>query len=223
MPRPKNAEINRRQPSRRNTRLDRSDPSRVFSAMMKFRTLAASLILATPLLAQKTDAPATPSPWGDFVEKNFPFFSSVLDARDVGEGFPKDNLTPRGLILNLGHNLWACFDTDLLRIACILEGEEGKPPVTAAALAPGSYHVAGQKTKDGQDFLPKPIGKVWLTNGIYPGWQVGDTPSFTDPREPAPSEEEVGRGPSGLFHSISSQRPTCIDLEYSIGDLKITE
>ncbi len=140
-------------------------------------------------------AAAVPSPWGDFVEKDFPFFSSVLDCRDLGEGFPKDNLTPRGLILNLGHNLWACFDTDLLRIACIWEGEPGKPPVTPEALAPGSYHIAGQKTKDGQDYLPKPAGKVWLANGIYPGWQVGDKPNFTDPREPGPSKEEVGRGP----------------------------
>lgn len=162
---------------------------------MKLRTLPAFLILAASLFAQQPDTAAPPSPWGDFVEKDFPFFSSVLDARDVGEGFPKDNLTPRGLILNLGYNLWACFDTDLLRIACIWEGEPGKPPVTPEALAPGSYHVAGQKTKDGQDFLPKPVGKVWLANGIYPGWQVGEKPSFTDPREPTPSKEEVGRGP----------------------------
>lgn len=194
--------------------------------MMKFRTLAASLILATPLLAQKTDAPATPSPWGDFVEKDFPLFSSVLDARDVGEGFPKDNLTPRGLILNLGHNLWACFDTDLLRIACIWEGEEGKPPVTAAALAPGSYHVAGQKTKDGQDFLPKPVGKVWLANGIYPGWQVGEKPTFTDPREPAPSAEEVGRGPivqTGFrFHSVGAHHGHPA-LRYEAGGVQVAE
>lgn len=161
---------------------------------MKLPASLAFLAFVTSLAAQK---PAD-SPWGDFVEKDFPFFSSVLDCRDVGEGFPKDNLTPRGLILNLGHNLWACFDTDLLRIACIWEGEPGKPPVTPAALAPGSYHVAGQKTKDGQDDLPKPIGKVWLANGIYPGWQVGKKPSFSDPREPAPSKEEVGRGALGV-------------------------
>ncbi|MBB5035256.1 DUF6797 domain-containing protein [Prosthecobacter vanneervenii] len=169
---------------------------------MKSRSLLALLSLATCALAadkpakpKAAEAPATPSPWGDFVEKDFPFFSSVLDAREVGEGFPKDNLTPRGIILNLGHNLWACFDTDLLRIAAIWEGESGKPPVTPDALAPGSYHVAGQKTKDGQEYLPKPIGKVWLANGIYPGWQIGDKPSFTDPREATPSPEEVGRGP----------------------------
>ncbi len=162
---------------------------------MNCRTLLAFLTITTTLAAQTADAPATPSPWGDFVEKDFPFFSSVLDARDAGEGFPKDNLTPRGLILNLAGNIWVCFDTDLLRIACVWQGEQGKSPVTPEALAPGSYHIAGQKTKDGQDFLPKPIGKVWLANGIYPGWQVGEKPSFTDPREPTASKEEVGKGP----------------------------
>ena len=162
---------------------------------MKFCSFLVSLTFAAAAFA--VDKPAASSPWGDFVEKDFPFFSSVLDAREVGEGFPKDNLTPRGIVLNLGNNLWAYFDTDLLRIACIWEGEAGKPPVSPEALAPGSYHVAGQKTKDGQEYLPKPIGKVWLANGIYPGWQVGEKPIFVDPREPTPSPEEVGRGSLG--------------------------
>ena len=142
------------------------------------------------------NTPVPLSSLGDFVEKDFPFFSSVLDARDVGEGFPKDNLTPRGIILNLGHNLWACFDTDLLRIACIWEGEEGKPPVTPEALAPGSYHIAGQKTKDGQDFLPKPVGKVWASSMILPGVAPATTDGrvFTDPRESGPSKNEPGKG-----------------------------
>ncbi|MCF7788917.1 MAG: cytochrome c [Prosthecobacter sp.] len=199
---------------------------------MKFRLLLALLPLATATLAadkpakpKVAEAPAAPSPWSDFVEKDFPFFSSVLDAREVGEGFPKDNLTPRGIVLNLGHNLWACFDTDLLRIACIWEGEAGKPPVSADALAPGSYHVAGQKTKDGQDYLPKPIGKVWLANGIYPGWQVGEKPSFVDPREPTPSPEEVGRGSlsNSHFKSILIAKDGSVSLHYNVGDVEITE
>ncbi|MFO1439326.1 MAG: DUF6797 domain-containing protein [Verrucomicrobiaceae bacterium] len=171
---------------------------------MKLPASLAFLAFVTSLAAQK---PAD-SPWGDFVEKDFPFFSSVLDCRDVGEGFPKDNLTPRGLILNLGHNLWACFDTDLLRIACIWEGEEGKPPVTPAALAPGSYHVAGQKTKDGQEDLPKPIGKVFLSNALCPSWQFGEKPDLKDPRDPAPSLDEIGRGSlpgnKGRFLGVST-------------------
>ena len=169
-------------------------------------------------------------PLAEWVEPDFPFFSSVLDARDVGEGFPKDNLTSRGLILNLGHNLWACFDTDLLRIACIWQGEEGKPPVTLNALAPGSYHIAGQKTKDGQDDLPKPVGKVWLANGIYPGWQVlkspDDKPSFTDPREPGPDKAEVGRGPLdakvGRFIAVEMTERGPV-LHYEIGGTEIRE
>lgn len=187
---------------------------------MKLPASLAFLAFVTSLAAQK---PAD-SPWGDFVEKDFPFFSSVLDCRDVGEGFPKDNLTPRGLILNLGHNLWACFDTDLLRIACIWEGEEGKPPVTPAALAPGSYHIAGQKTKDGQEDLPKPVGKVWLANGIYPGCQLSQSLSLTDPRTAGPSEEEVGKGPltDGKFISVKPGKDG-VSLMYSIRETVIQE
>jgi len=203
---------------------------------MKFRALLAFLALTTTLVAQKADTPTTPSPWGDFVEKDFPFFSSVLDARDVGEGFPKDNLTPRGLILNLGRekdgiNLWACFDIDLLRLAFVWSGRENNP-VMPTALAPGSYHIAGQKTKDGQDDLPEPGPLVgpWLSNGIYPGWQVlksaSDKPVFRDPREPAPSPEEVGRGPlhenSGRFESVTVANGVA-KLTYRIGSTRVTE
>lgn len=160
------------------------------------------------------------------MEIDFPFFSSVLDCREVGEGFPKDNLTPRGLILNLGHNFWACFDTDLLRISAVWEGEAGKPPVTPEALAPGSYHIAGQKTKDGQEYLPKPVGKVWLANGIYPGWQVGEKPVFKDPREAAASPEEVGRGSMdiklGRFNSVLPTS-TGTQIRYTVQGAEIME
>ncbi|WP_395736949.1 DUF6797 domain-containing protein [Prosthecobacter sp.] len=206
-------------------------PRLLLALLLTFATCSLSLAADKPSKPKAPEAPATPSPWGDFVETDFPFFSSVLDAREAGEGFPKDNLTPRGIILNLGHNLWACFDTDLLRIACIWEGEAGKPPVTPEALAPGSYHVAGQKTKDGQDFLPKPVGKVWLANGIYPGWQVGEKPSFTDPREATPSPEEVGRGPvqSGAgthFDALDYGKQSPLEgvkLNYTIDGVGITE
>src|SRR5437867_1817521 len=81
--------------------------------------------------------------WGNVVEADFPFFSSVLDARRAGNGLPTNNLTPRGIILNLGHECWACFDTDLLRMSAIWTGKG----VTPVSMAQGSYHVTGVKAQ----------------------------------------------------------------------------
>ena len=137
--------------------------------------------------------PEQPRPaarWADWVEPGFPFFSSVLDARRAGPGLPTNNLTPRGLIVNLGRGYWAGFDTDLLRVAALWRGSG----VTPRALAPGSYHAPDRKTPGGQFPAPEPDGQVWVANGIYAGWQAGARPSLADPREAAPSPEEVGRG-----------------------------
>ena len=84
----------------------------------------------------KRAAPPVTSPLADWVEPDFPFFSSVVDARKAGAGLPGNNLTPRGIILNLGRDCWACFDPDLLRVSAIWRGRG----VTPTALAPGSYH-----------------------------------------------------------------------------------
>ncbi|GEP44600.1 DUF6797 domain-containing protein [Brevifollis gellanilyticus] len=130
-----------------------------------------------------------PQPWGTWVEADFPFFSSILDARREGVG--ANNLTPRGIILKLDHECWACFDTDMLRVSAIWRGKG----ITDKALAPGSYLDAGRKTPGGQFPAPQFDGKLWLGNGLFPGWQSGGKVSTTDPREPAPSKEEVGRGP----------------------------
>ncbi len=179
-----------------------------------------SLLRAAPLQQQKPQPAATP--WADWVEPDFPFFSSVLDARHAAGGFPTDNLTPRALILNLGHGLWAAFDTDLLRVAAMWRGNG----VTPKALAPGSYHQADKKTPGGQTPAPEPDGTVWIANGIYPGWQAGMALSLSDPREPAPSREEVGRGPlredMGRFNAIRLVAGGAV-LEYTAGAAEIRE
>jgi glucose/arabinose dehydrogenase/mono/diheme cytochrome c family protein len=166
--------------------------------------------------------PVVATPWGSWVEADFPFFSSVLDAGSAGPDFPKSNLTPRGLILNLGGGNWLGFDTDLLRVAAIWHGAG----VTAKALAPGSYHQPDRKTQGGQSPAPEPDGTVMLANGIYPGWQTGARPSFDDPREPAPSPEEVGRGPlaeqAGRFRAIRLVRGGSV-LEYTAGRADVRE
>ncbi|MBL9213562.1 MAG: hypothetical protein JNL92_24060, partial [Opitutaceae bacterium] len=116
----------------------------------------------------------------DWIEPEFPYFSSVLEVRpDAGRGLP-GSITPRGLILNLGAELWAGIDVDLLRVAAIWQG----PGLTPVALAPGSHREPTRTTPGGQKPLPEPIGSIWAANGVYPGWQVGSRPTVTDPRSP---------------------------------------
>jgi cytochrome c2 len=145
-----------------------------------------------------------------------------VDARKAGPGFPANNLTPRGLVVKVGPETWAAFDVDLLRVSAIWHGKG----VTPVALAPGSYHKPDRKTPGGQSPLPEPDGSIWLANGIYPGWQIGPQVFFTDPREPAPSPEEVGRGPLpdtlGRFNAIR-QVSHGVVLEYTIAGAMVQE
>lgn len=189
---------------------------------------AALLLLAGAGLHGPAAAPGQPagkSPsaplWAEWVEPDFPFFSSVLDVRRAS-GFPADNLTPRALVLNLGGGRWAAVDTDLVRVAAVWRGNG----VTPKALAPGSYHHPDKKTPGGQTPAPEPDGTIWLANGIYPGWQRGERPAFDDPREPAPSVEEVGRGPlpeaMARFKAVRLVRSGAV-LEYTAGGAQVRE
>ena len=149
-------------------------------------------------------------------------YAKPLDARKLGRDWPTDNLTPRGLILNLGNDCWACFDTELLRMAVIWEGAG----ITPVGMAQGSYQRAGVKASEGEEKLPQIIGTPWLANGIYPGWQTGEQPSFTDPREPGPDPHEIGRGPLseklGRFKAVRlTERGVC--LEYEVNGASVRE
>ena len=177
---------------------------------------------ASSIVLQQAQAVTPPqAQWADWVEPDFPFFSSVVDARAAGLGHA-DNLSPRALVLNLGNGCWAAFDTDLLRVAAIWNGKG----LSANALAPGSYLRPDKKTPGGQTPAPEPVGAVWVVNGIYPGWQLGERPSFSDPREPAPTAAEVGRGPiperMGRFEAIRLLAKG-VSLEYSVGRTAVAE
>ena len=182
--------------------------------------LAGGLMVRASAVQQPAVTPAV-SPWAGWIEPDFPFFSSVLDAGRAGPTFPARNLTPRGLILNLGRGHWVGFDTDLLRVAAVWRGNA----VTPKALAPGSYNEPDRKTQGGQS-PPEPDGKVWAANGIYPGWQIGARPSFDDPREPAPTVDEVGRGPIsealGRFKAVRLVGAGVV-LEYSVRGSEVRE
>ena len=212
--------------SRRRSRREIADAGTVvdyrMTPMQSIRgvTLAAAVALTCAFVgasAQNQQPAAAPavSPWAEWIEPDFPFFSSVLDAGRAGPEFPARNLTPRGLVLNLGRGHWVGFDTDLLRVAAVWRGNA----VTPRALAPGSYREPDRKTQGGQSPLPEPDGKVWAANGIYPGWQAGARPSLDDPREPAPTITEVGRGPiSDALGRFTAVRlvPGGAVLEYSV-------
>lgn len=179
--------------------------------------------LSGPSPSAQVAQPPAPAGWAaEWVEPEAPFFSSVLDGQAAGAAFPSPNLTPRGLVLQLGRGYWVGFDTDLLRVAVAWRGRG----VTPVALAPGSYHDPSRKTPGGQFPAPQPDGEVWIANGIYPGWQVGARPTLGDPREPAPSPEEVGRGPLpetiGRFTGIRHVRGGAV-LEYTVGGAGVRE
>jgi len=175
------------------------------------------------LVTMGASAYAADDPWKPWIEPDFPFFSSGLDLRPQSTKDAKEwNITPRGIVLNLGHDCWACFDTDLLRVSAIWTGKG----VTADSLAPLSYQNKPLKTVGGQSKLPKPDGTVWLMNGVYPGWQLGDKVSLEDPRPPQPSPEEPGRGPIspevGQFKAVHLVGEKAV-LEYAVAGARVWE
>jgi mono/diheme cytochrome c family protein len=160
-----------------------------------------------------------PPPWNQWIEKDFPFFSCVVDARDEGI---KDNLTPRAIVLPLGNGHYLAYDLDLLRVAVVWKAKD--IPFDNAGMAVNSYPYELKKIGGGQGALPKPKGKILFQNGIYPGVGSG-APDFTDHRPLHPSKEELGRG--GLdpkvarFKGIKLRSP--IELEYEIGKTLVRE
>jgi mono/diheme cytochrome c family protein len=175
---------------------------------------------AADLPSSALEAERSRTAWAEVVESNFPFFSSVVDARKLGS--PADNLTPRGIVLNLGNECWACFDTDLLRMSAVWNGKSVSP----VSMSQISYHSAGAKAPEGQLKLPQIQGTPWMLNGIYPGWQAGERFSLTDPRDPGPDKNEVGRGPltpsAGRFKTLRLTQ-SGIRLEYEVAGVSVSE
>ncbi len=127
-----------------------------------------------------------------FVEPDFPFITTSVDARNLGPAFPDDNITPRCLALRLGEEAFACFDTDMLRWSAAWTGEF-LPMVTMAQISYRDFH-----NKNNQ--IPEISGEPKIATGLYPGWSGSDQ-EFTDPRPPAqnndtswgPIPQEMGR------------------------------
>lgn len=98
----------------------------------------------------------------DFLETDFPFVSTYLDARDLGESFPTDNVVARGLVLNLGDSAYVCFDTDLLRWSVAWTGHH-----LPMVLLP---QVSNREPFNRNNDIPRINGQAVIANGMYPGW-----------------------------------------------------
>ena len=59
----------------------------------------------------------------EFLDTNFPFIEATVDMRGVAPAGTDDNLIPRAIVIPLEHDVFVCFDTELLRVAGIWQGE----------------------------------------------------------------------------------------------------
>jgi len=201
-----------------------------FRAPRKIKYLSVGIIcfVGSSFLVQAQDSKhdAMKSPHGSYVEKGFPFFSQTLDARKLGKEWPDNNLTPRGIILQLGYGYHLCFDPDLLRMALLWQETDEGEYMTMDGMAPGSYRMPGRKSMAGQEHLPRPLGSPISATGIYPGWFAGDVPSFEDMRERSVDQDEIGLGPLspklGRWHGLRLDGREVV-LLYEVASVRIEE
>ena len=130
--------------------------------------------------------PAAPNHFSDFFQADFPFITTTVDAGGRGPASPEENLTIRGLVMRLGHDAYAVFDTDLLRLSAAWLGDK----LTLGGMPAISYHQALNKKNALSTLKTSPL----VATGQYPGWMSAD-PVFEDPRPAGPNPDEVGRGP----------------------------
>ena len=142
-------------------------------------------VLVPVLTLQAQRAPDSQFSIAEFVEPDFPFITTTLDAGSLGNPFPERNVAVRCLVLMLGDETYACFDTDLLRISAIWHGEF----MSMLTMAQVSYQKAGNKGNG----IPEILGSPLTATGVYPGW-LTEGAGYEDPR-PAINPDEMGRGP----------------------------
>jgi hypothetical protein len=188
------------------------------------------LVLAGLLVEARADVDSSQA-FASYAEPGFPWFSSVVDATEADETNQGTNLTVRGILLRPGNGIYACFDTDLLRISAVWNRAPDGQFIEMNGIATLSYDVDFRKAPGGQETLPKILGEFLSGNAVEPGWIVresGKPLDFSDPREPAPAADEPGRGPIpgtlGRFDGIRMLKgnPGC-QLEYTVADAKIRE
>jgi cytochrome c2 len=147
-----------------------------------------------------------------FVEPGFPFISTSIDARKLGNGFPADNMAGRTLALQLADSTYACFDTDLLRWSVAWTGKF----LPMVSLAQVSYKDFFNKNNQVTTLTGTPL----MATGSYAGWTSGK-PVFQSPGayvptwHPLPAEKARWNGVY-VFDNKAI-------LNYSVGTTDISE
>ena len=178
----------------------------------------AALALGAVAALTRVGSARTQEPkFGTFVEPGFPYFVTTLDAGKLGAAFPQRNLAVRCVVLTLGNDSYACFDTDLLRLSAAWRGRF----MSLTTMAQVSYNQPFNKN----NLIPRVLGTPVVATGIYPGWFAG-APSFTDPRPAGPNPDDVGRGPiavsAGRWNGITVANNRAV-LTYTVGGTDVSE
>lgn len=152
-----------------------------------------------------------------FVEPDFPFITTTVDAGGLAPYVPERNVAVRGLALPLGHGAYASFDPDLLRMSAGWTGDF----VSMSTMAQVSYDRPNNKSNG----IPRVLGRPVFGTGLYPGW-AGAEPTFEDPRPPGPNPADPGRGPfadsRGEWKGVYTAGTDAI-LSYSIRGVGVRE
>lgn len=184
---------------------------------MRIRHIIQLFVVGALVVTAGTGASRSQQPFADFVEPGFPFIVSTVDAGKLGAAFPERNLAVRCVILMLGNDSYACFDTDLLRLAAAWRGDF----VSLTTMAQISYQQAGNKN----NAIPRVLGRPIVATGIYPGWTSAE-PDFRDPRPAGPNPLAVGRGPlaagQGRWNGLSVAGKEAV-LSYTVAGTDIRE
>lgn len=191
-----------------------------FSNTLYSLALVGSLLVATLFLAGNSDFnPAITSPadsleLGSFVEADFPFISTSLDARKLGAGFPAGNQAARTLAIRLGDSAYVCFDTDLLRWSVAWT----RKFMPMNLMAQVSYDDFFNKNNR----LAKIAGVPQIATGSYAGWVAlkGGQPNFEVPAPkqdwlPLPADDARWEG----IYTYGDK----VVLNYTVGQTKVME
>lgn len=158
----------------------------------------------------------------DHRQTDFPFFETTIDAREAAPRGVEDNIAPRSVVVRAAENFHVGFDTELLRVVAIWEGDG----VTPDSMSDLSYPKPLAKLGSGIDQLPRIAGRVIAATGVYPGWEITDRSSFQDPRSRGFDAAELGRGPltrsQGRWHG-TRDHGNYATLHYSVGNASIEE